>query len=91
MKQTQNIWENLILHGLVPPMKKGDVGMTKCFLSMGTRDELHYLKSEIIAMSRCLSVPDTTTTTSLPQEQASKTCMVSTVHFQQGGMNVVDM
>ena len=34
--------------------------MAKCFLRTETRDELHYLKFEIIAMSRCLSVPDTT-------------------------------
>ena len=51
--------------------------MAKCFLSTETKDELHYLKSKIIAMSRCL--PDAT---SLPQEQVIKTCMVSAVRIE---------
>ena len=46
--------------------KKGDVGMAKCFSkSTETRDELLTICNP---MSRCLSVPDTT---SLPPEPSS--------------------
>ena len=63
-------------------MKKGDVGMAKRFLSMETRDELHYLKSEIIAMSRCLSVPDATSLHHCLKNKQLKLILVSAVRIQ---------
>ena len=62
-------------------MKKGDVGMTKHFSkSMETRDEFS-TTCNLKVMLRCLSAlmlhP-----TSLPQEQAAKTKMLSVVRIQ---------
>ena len=52
-----------------------------------TRDELStnlYLQSKNNFLLRCMSAPDTTSLpTSLPQEQAAKTKMLSVVRIQQ--------
>ena len=70
-------------------MEKGDVGMAKRFSKKyRTRDELYPEPAinffQIKVMSRCLSAPDATSLpTSLPQEQAAKTKMLSVVRIQQ--------
>ena len=58
--------------------EKGDVKIAKCFSK--TRGELSTTCNPKV-MSRCLSAPDATST-SLPQEKAAKTNMVSVVRIE---------
>ena len=64
-------------------MKKGDVGMAKCFSKKyGNKGwAINYVHPKV--MSRCPSAPDASyIPTSLPQEQAAKTNMASVVRIQ---------